>query len=171
MDSDTTDLRANFEKMLAQVKEAHHTWISSLVERYPHLANKLWQHHERFCDRNAKLEGLPLLLTLDATLPLQQMQRDYSAMLDTKVARAEREPAAGENGPRQRSGQTRRQRTHEAIVSATMALIMEGAEFRLDDVAEGAGVSVATVYNHFNTKEHLLDTAYSRLLQSILNTS
>lgn len=64
--------------------------------------------------------------------------------------------------PRQRAGTTKRERTRTALLEAGMRLIEErGEDVRMEDIAEAAGVGIATAYNHFHTKQELIGQIYS----------
>jgi AcrR family transcriptional regulator len=64
--------------------------------------------------------------------------------------------------PRARAAQTKRIRTRAALVAAAYtAFSRRGwAATRMEDVADAAGVSPATAYNHFPTKHALLGAVY-----------
>ncbi|MHA6619809.1 TetR/AcrR family transcriptional regulator [Pseudonocardia sp. DLS-67] len=64
--------------------------------------------------------------------------------------------------PRARAARTKRIRTRAALIAAADSAFSRrgwGAT-RIEDVAEAAGVSPATAYNHFPTKHALLGTVY-----------
>lgn len=73
-----------------------------------------------------------------------------------------------EAGPRQRAAETKRLRTREALVTAAIDLVSEAGKFyRVEDIAGAAGISLATLYNHFGTKKELIDAAYARLMSPV----
>ncbi len=84
-------------------------------------------------------------------------------MLDDPHARAE----AG----RRRTAETKRARSHESLIAAATELFADRGWYgtRVEDVAARAGVSVATTYNHFPNKYHLLSAAYAPLLDPVLD--
>jgi AcrR family transcriptional regulator len=57
-----------------------------------------------------------------------------------------------------------RRRTRTAIVSATMALLRDGAEPSIGEIADAAEVSRRTVYQHFASLDQLLIDAHLGLL-------
>jgi len=75
-----------------------------------------------------------------------------------------------ETGPRQRAAETKRRRTRESIVMATLDLYgeLDRGDFTRDQVAEAADVGTATVHSHFNTKFEMLRAAHERLLAPII---
>jgi AcrR family transcriptional regulator len=64
--------------------------------------------------------------------------------------------------PRARAAQTKRIRTRAALIAAAdSAFSRRGwAATRMEDIADAAGVSPATAYNHFPTKHSLLGMVY-----------
>src|SRR5213080_1801803 len=72
--------------------------------------------------------------------------------------RAEEWPA----DPRARAARTKRIRTRAALIAAADAAFSGRgwAATRIEDIAEAAGVSSATAYNHFPTKHALLGAVY-----------
>ncbi|WP_121257739.1 TetR/AcrR family transcriptional regulator [Nocardioides ferulae] len=75
------------------------------------------------------------------------------------------ESAAPAAGPAAR-GSRRRERTRALLLDATERLLSQRApeEIRIDDVAAEAGVSPASVYVHFGTKDALLAAVTERVL-------
>jgi TetR/AcrR family transcriptional regulator of autoinduction and epiphytic fitness len=78
-----------------------------------------------------------------------------------------------EGGPKQRDGRTvRAERTHEALVEALLALLDEGRlRPTAAEIAERAGVSERSVFQHFPDREGLLEAVareqYERVVPSI----
>lgn len=64
---------------------------------------------------------------------------------------------------RQRSAATRRLQTRTKVLAAAQKLLDERGWHgtRLEDVAKEAGVSIASVHNHFQTKQELVRTIYA----------
>ena len=79
-------------------------------------------------------------------------------MNDDQSAAAPTEPAA--------RGSRRRERTRSLLLDAAELLMSQHApeEIRIEDVAAEAGVSPASVYVHFGTKDALLATVTERVL-------
>lgn len=75
-----------------------------------------------------------------------------------------------EAGPRKRAGERKRQRTREAIVSATLDLYagLKVGDFGRDQITAEAGIGTATLYNHFNTMYEVLRAAHEKLLAPII---
>ena len=178
MDSDNipADLRDAFRAMQRQVEAAQATWITALAEHRPDLADQLWKLHNHDCYKHERLEVLRLLCIANSALPIEAMLLEYGAVLDTidsdeRVQRDE-EDSAGDLGSRQRSGRTKRLRTRENLIAATIKLITENrvvtAPFAAT-VAELSGVSLKTLYHHFATKDELLAAAYARLLEPLIS--
>jgi AcrR family transcriptional regulator len=46
-------------------------------------------------------------------------------------------------------------------------VLEEGHLYRVEDIAEAAGVGLATLYNHFDSKKQLIDAAYERLMSPV----
>ncbi len=67
----------------------------------------------------------------------------------------------------QRSAKTKRLRTRLAITQAARKLFAQNGWYgtRLEDVAQEAGVSVATIRNHFKTKQALIGHIFSQLVE------
>jgi AcrR family transcriptional regulator len=76
------------------------------------------------------------------------------------------DPHARADAGRQRAAETKRARSQERLIAAATELFAERGWYgtRVEDVAALAGVSVATAYNHFPNKYHLLSAAYAPLL-------
>ncbi|HET6258394.1 MAG TPA: helix-turn-helix domain-containing protein [Pseudonocardia sp.] len=72
--------------------------------------------------------------------------------------------------PRARAARTKRYRTRRALLDAADATFgsRAWASVRMEDIAAGAGVSVATAYNHFPSKHALIGHLYSPLIQPLL---
>ena len=56
----------------------------------------------------------------------------------------------------------RRLANRERVLDAALDLVAEGRELDIDTIAERAGVSVRSVYNHFPTARHLVAGMYER---------
>lgn len=72
---------------------------------------------------------------------------------------------------RQRSGQTKRDRTRTALIASAKQVFSERGwlDSRLEDIARGAGSSVPTTYNHFRGgKQELIGVVYAPLLAPLL---
>jgi AcrR family transcriptional regulator len=72
--------------------------------------------------------------------------------------------------PRSRAARTKRNRTRRALLDA--AAITFGAlgwrDARIEDIASAAGVSAATAYNHFPSKQSLVGHVFAPLLAPLL---
>lgn len=66
-------------------------------------------------------------------------------------------------GPRQRAAATKRDRTRTALIRAAATLLQTQPDPRMEDIAAIADVSVATAYNHFRTKDDLMELLYTGL--------
>jgi AcrR family transcriptional regulator len=67
-----------------------------------------------------------------------------------------------------RQPETRRGRaTHAALVTSVRSVIRSGGGLSADDVAADAGVSVATFYVYFATKDEALAAAFDQVLDEI----
>lgn len=74
-------------------------------------------------------------------------------------------------GPRQRAAITKRTRTQQQISSAARYLF-DGCGWdavTVEDIAQRAGVSAATIDNHYSTKRTIALAAYSADLQPVIN--
>ena len=70
-----------------------------------------------------------------------------------------------------RAAQTKKARTRTALIGAAEALFAERgwSRARLEDIAQAAGVSVPTAYNHFpGGKQELIGSAYAPLLAPLM---
>ncbi|MFC8008916.1 TetR/AcrR family transcriptional regulator [Streptomyces cinereoruber] len=76
-----------------------------------------------------------------------------------------------EMGPRQRAAETKRRRTRELIIMSTLDLYdqQQEGDYTRDQIAEAAGVGVATLHNHFPSKYEVLRAAHERLLSPIVD--
>jgi AcrR family transcriptional regulator len=76
---------------------------------------------------------------------------------------------APSDGPRARAARTKRDRTRRALLDAADATFGSRgwARTRMEDVAQAAGVSAATAYNHFPTKHALLGHVYGPLVRPL----
>jgi AcrR family transcriptional regulator len=72
--------------------------------------------------------------------------------------------------PRARAARTKRDRTRRALLDAAdSAFGSRGwARTRVEDIAQSAGVSAATAYNHFPTKHSLLAQVYAPIVSPLL---
>jgi AcrR family transcriptional regulator len=72
--------------------------------------------------------------------------------------------------PRARAARTKRDRTRRALLDAAdSAFGSRGwARTRIEDIAQSAGVSAATAYNHFPTKHALLAKVYAPMVSPLL---
>jgi AcrR family transcriptional regulator len=72
--------------------------------------------------------------------------------------------------PRARAARTKRDRTRRALLDAAdSAFGSRGwALTRVEDIAQSAGVSAATAYNHFPTKHALLAQVYAPIINPLL---
>jgi AcrR family transcriptional regulator len=72
--------------------------------------------------------------------------------------------------PRARAAQTKRVRTRAALIAAAdSAFSRRGwAATRIEDIADAAGVSPATAYNHFPTKHALLGAVYEPHVRGLI---
>lgn len=60
-------------------------------------------------------------------------------------------------------------RSQVAIIDATIALLLEGGidDLSVDAIAERAGVSKATIYRHWETRQHLIMDALSAMKRAV----
>src|SRR3954454_13832668 len=72
--------------------------------------------------------------------------------------------------PRARAARTKRDRTRRALLDAAdSAFGSRGwARTRVEDIAQSAGLSAATAYNHFPTKHALLALVYAPIISLLL---
>jgi AcrR family transcriptional regulator len=72
--------------------------------------------------------------------------------------------------PRARAAQTKRDRTRRALLDAADATFGSRgwANTRMEDIAAAAGVSPATAYNHFPSKQVLVGCVYAPLVRPLL---
>jgi AcrR family transcriptional regulator len=73
--------------------------------------------------------------------------------------------------PRARAARTKRIRTRAALIAAAdSAFSRRGwAATRIEDIADAAGVSPATAYNHFPTKHALLGAVYEPYVRGLVH--
>lgn len=79
------------------------------------------------------------------------------------------DPARSDD-PRSRAARTKRNRTRQALLAAAEAIFgsQSWRNARMEDIAAAAGVSLATVYNHFPSKLALIGHAFAPLLSTQL---
>lgn len=72
--------------------------------------------------------------------------------------------------PRARAARTKRDRTRRALLDAADSTFGSRgwARTRMEDIAQAAGVSAATAYNHFPTKHALLGHVYQPLVRPLI---
>ncbi|MFI9848097.1 TetR/AcrR family transcriptional regulator [Nonomuraea sp. NPDC051941] len=77
-----------------------------------------------------------------------------------------------ETKPVQSAGDVKRARTRAALLNAARALFTERGWYRtrIEDVAKTAGVSAATAYNHFKSKQILMGFVYRPLVGRLLKS-
>lgn len=124
-------------------------------------------------EKNRRLDALLQLFRQTPSLPIEAMVREYSTVLDATdgheyLEQVQQDASTEGLGYRQRSARTKRIRTRERLISTTQGLVIRREPFRLQDVADLAGVGVATLYSHFKTKNDLLWAVYDSLVQPIL---
>ncbi len=75
-----------------------------------------------------------------------------------------------EDDPRARAARTKRDRTRRALLDAADSTFGSRgwARTRMEDIAQAAGVSAATAYNHFPTKHALLGHVYQPLVKPLI---
>jgi AcrR family transcriptional regulator len=75
-----------------------------------------------------------------------------------------------DDAPRARAARTKRDRTRRALLDAADSTFGSRgwARTRMEDIAQAAGVSAATAYNHFPTKHALLGHVYQPLVRPLL---
>jgi len=75
--------------------------------------------------------------------------------------------SSGEPSPAAVRGARRREQTRTTVLDAAERLMvtLPPAEIRIEQVAEGSGVSVASIYVHFGNKDGLIAAVLERLLQ------
>jgi AcrR family transcriptional regulator len=73
--------------------------------------------------------------------------------------------------PRARAARTKRDRTRRALLDAADATFGRRgwADTRMEDIAAAAGVSAATAYNHFPSKQVLVGSVYGPLVRPLLS--
>lgn len=76
----------------------------------------------------------------------------------------------GAPDPRVRSARTKRNRTRAALLEAAGSAFSIGSwgSTRMEDIAEAAGVSPATTYNHFPTKHALIGEVYAPFVRPLI---
>jgi hypothetical protein len=166
-DEKISELRAAHEVFTENLREAHLAYAGQLADLCPDSAEVLAEHHRSFCGKQEKLAQLELLLALRPDLPFAGMYSEFDAFLgaNDEAAPAPAIPQLEVDADHwQRTAETKRLRTREAIISATVKLLLNGRSFNLRDVAAQARVGIGTVHNHFATKGALLTAAYNRLL-------
>ena len=82
-------------------------------------------------------------------------------------------PGEPEADSRARAARTKRTRTRSALISAagTAFATQTWAATRVEDIAEAAGVSVATAYNHFPTKHALVGAVIAPHIHALVAES
>lgn len=75
-----------------------------------------------------------------------------------------------DHDPRARAARTKRDRTRRALLDAADSTFGSRgwAGTRMEDIAQAAGVSAATTYNHFPTKHALLGHVYQPLITPLI---
>jgi hypothetical protein len=134
-------------------------------------AERLRKLSRYLSEKNKCLEALLQRFTRNPTWPIEAMVREYSAVLDATDGReymeqVRRDASADGLDYRQRSARTKRVRTRERLVLAATELVLTGDTDGdlVARTAKLAGLSPATGYNHFNTRNDLLWAVYDRLL-------
>jgi AcrR family transcriptional regulator len=76
-----------------------------------------------------------------------------------------------QDGPRQRAAETKRRRTRQALIDAVIELLSDdnylSEQVGVDAIVEQAGVSSATLYNHFKSRQELITAAYEHLMSPV----
>ena len=75
-----------------------------------------------------------------------------------------------QDDPRARAARTKRDRTRRALLDAADSIFGSRgwARTRMEDIAQAAGVSAATAYNHFPTKHALIGHVYQPLVKPLI---
>jgi hypothetical protein len=167
-------IRAAHAAMQQQMRTVYEQWIAQLTEIYPQLRGVLWAFGERFCRQQEFINSLPLLVIANPTTPVMERLRELGGFLgecsdlDKPDDGDEEQRATGTEGYRQRAGYTKRRKTREALLCAGVAALKANSPLRIDDVLTAAGVSSATLNNHFHTQNMFWREVYRRFLESIL---
>jgi AcrR family transcriptional regulator len=75
-------------------------------------------------------------------------------------------PKTASPAPAKLRADARRNRD-KLVETAAAAFAENGVETSLEDIARRAGVGIGTLYRHFPTREHLVETVYRRELESL----
>lgn len=141
------------------------------------VAERLQELSHFLQEKDRRLRALLQLFSANPTLPIEGMVREYSGVLDATDGQVYLEQVRGDAGAeglnsRQRAARTKRIRTRDRLVSAAEQAVVLGqtsGSYFFERVAAISGLSVATIFNHFATKNELLWAAYDRLLQPDCN--
>ncbi|WP_425375358.1 TetR/AcrR family transcriptional regulator [Rhizobium deserti] len=79
-------------------------------------------------------------------------------------------PTAPSPTPAKLRADARRNRD-KLVETAAAAFSENGVETSLEDIARRAGVGIGTLYRHFPTREHLVETVYRRELESLASAA
>jgi hypothetical protein len=147
-------------------------WLSSLAEEFPQSADQIGALAKHLLDKQECLARLIRFCAARPELPMMRMYAEYGAALDAvalEPPRGEAEPEltdeeAAELEPRERAARTKRLRTRTRAIGTAVKLILEGSPWKIEQLAEKAGVGAATIHTHFSTRSRVIVAAYDELL-------
>jgi hypothetical protein len=156
--------------MNSRIKIDSH-WLSGLAEEFPQSAEQVEKLAAHVAAKQERLSRLIHFCAAHPELPMMRMYAEYGAALDAVVLEPPREvepevtnEEAAELHPRERAARTKRIRTRTSVSKAATKLILRGTPWRMEQVAEEAGVGVATLHAHFSTRSKVVVAAYDELL-------
>jgi hypothetical protein len=149
----------------------HSHWLSELGKDFPESADQLGILAEHLFAKQEKLAALVRYCAAHPELPMMRMYAEYSAALDAvelespvEIQSEVSEEEASKLSPRDRAARTKKLRTRTKTIAVAVKFILEGEAWTLVEVAEKAGVGIATVHTHFRNRNRVLVAAYNQLL-------
>lgn len=140
-----------------RIIEAHERWIESLARTYPvhiDIVNLLLKYHGRISTEWTRQLATLLLIARDENLLLEWLVDDaYECRVQARTK------FKGNTSPEN-------QRTREALIEATIQIIVRGKELTMTAIAQEAGLALPTARMYF-TREELRKIAFDRLLERL----
>lgn len=140
-------------------------WLERLCKEYPQSADQLTALSDHLFTKQSHLQRFILFCAAHPELPMMQMFAEYNAALDDVALRRMREPSNDKLASFRAEAKpgSKRHKTRSKLVEAALRLILEQTSWKLEELADTAGLSIATLHRHFDSRSAVVVAAYDRL--------
>lgn len=143
-------------------------WLERLGKEYPKAAGQLHALAAHLLTKEPRLYKLVLFCATRPELPMIRMFAEYGAALDDVALRHLKEPAnqrAASFRAEARPG-SKRHRTRSKFIETALRLILERPSWKMEELAAEAGLAIATLHRHFDSRGAVIVAAYDQLLSN-----